>query len=261
VTQILVRVHPKYVLVLSDYLLTMPDGSVFADDATKMVFYEGSLILAYTGLARIGDEDTGLWIARTIAKYPSPHEALPGLAADLNARWPSLNVTDNRLTIMGAGAAPSDDGPASYIVKLSNCDLGQTGSDREFRYDGFTVPDDEIQMLVGGRPLRDSKSLFRNLLRAEDHNVSVLGKAELTARFIREQNDRRVGRDFLVTAGWKERLLERRTLVLSGGDLSAHHIAGFLPEDGRPEWRTAWMVSGGAVGLGGGGAAEAGPGM
>ena len=101
-TQIIALVEPDGMVLAADRRLTWPDGSLHDDDATKMILFQGQLLLAYTGLARIGHLDTGQWIAREISKFREASDALPALAERLTARWRSLRVTDARLTIVGS---------------------------------------------------------------------------------------------------------------------------------------------------------------
>ena len=104
-TQIIALVEPDGMVLAADRLLTFPDGSVHDHDATKMILFQGRLLLAYTGLASIGYVDTGKWIAQALSEYREASDALRALAELLTTRWRSLlGVSDDRLTVLGCGA-------------------------------------------------------------------------------------------------------------------------------------------------------------
>jgi hypothetical protein len=262
-TQIIILAEPQAVFVAADMLLTNPDGSVHREDATKMVLFEGRLLLAYTGLARVGATDTGAWLANALRDYRLGSEALPGIAEKLNRRWRSLRVVDDRLTISGIGAAYFDGDPRTYFAEVSNAYAGLPT--HEFRWRVSEIEPNRRAVMVVGQPLaeepeedrRRTNRLLRTLRTLSVRQVGAQERGRILALTIRDTatSNRLVGADVLVGASSIENMLAARGMVLSRGDLRHTTVSTFIPAE-KPQyrhWKTMWLVSGGTTLIGGGG--------
>jgi hypothetical protein len=83
-TLIITAVADDAVAQVSDRRLTLPDGSVFSDDANKAICIacaDARVSLAYTGLARIGDTPTDHWLVDLLTETKSAQKPFPDLLA------------------------------------------------------------------------------------------------------------------------------------------------------------------------------------
>lgn len=74
-TLVLSIATPKFAVQVSDRRLTWTDamgGIRIADDeANKQTVFHNRMVFAYTGLARIAEKSTDVWLAHTLAESPS----------------------------------------------------------------------------------------------------------------------------------------------------------------------------------------------
>lgn len=257
-TQIVALATSGLVVVATDRRLTYPDGTVADDQATKLVLFGGRLLIAYTGLARIGHVSTGEWLSRSLANHALASEALPALTQALNKRWLSLRgVTDERLEIVGVGAAHFDGEPRTYALGLANHGLGQEGVG-EFRCHYESVDPDGAMVCVAGQPMPAGRRerMLNELEHARGSVESTVGVIAAAMSDTARGNDR-VGKDLLVGISSQRTMLSACTMVVSGGSPFSVHISAFLPDgnaDG-PRWHSMYMAGGGSVMIGEGGEA------
>lgn len=70
------------VIQVADRRLSRPDGSVFDDDYTKLVCWNTSFTVGFTGLARIDPaqkKSTSEWLAETLCDYASFEDGVDAL--------------------------------------------------------------------------------------------------------------------------------------------------------------------------------------
>jgi hypothetical protein len=223
------------------------------DKATKLILFGGRLLIAYTGLARIGHIGTGEWLSRSLADYALASEALPALTQALNKRWLSLlGVTDERLAIVGVGAAHFDGEPRTYALELANHELGQQGVG-EFRCHYEPVDPGSAMVRVAGQPMPDGRQeqMMDELGRAGGSVESIVAAIAAAMSDTARENDR-VGKDLLVGISSQRTMLSASTMVMSGGSPSNVHISVFLP-DGNPggsRWHSMYVAGNGNVMIG-----------
>ncbi len=252
-TQIVALATPELVVVATDRQLTYPDGTVADDQATKLILFGGRLLIAYTGLARIGHVGTGEWLSRSLANHSLASEALPALTQALNKRWLSLRgVADERLAIVGVGAAHFDGEPCTYALELANHGLGQQGVG-EFRCRHEPVDPDEAMVRVAGQPMPDGRRerMIDELGRARGSVESTVAVIAAAMSDTARGNDR-VGKDLLVGISSQRTMLSACTMVVSGGSPFDVHISALLPDGnaGGSRWHSMYMASGGSVAIG-----------
>lgn len=254
-TQIVAVIEPELRILATDRLLTYPDGRVHDTDATKMILFEGCLLIAYTGLAVLGNDDTGEWIARALADYRLASDALPGLTDKLNAVWPTLpRVTNDRLDIFALGVGHVDGQPCTYHAGVTNYPP-QPG---RFRWGVTRVPDGSRELRTFGQPLPDvrGKRLIRDLGHLDKRGIGLGARIRIVAQAIRDtaETNNYVGADILMCVTTATAMWKRTTMVVSGGSPRDAHISLFVPgtAPASPQWKTMWMVAGGGVAIGGG---------
>ncbi len=71
-TLILSAILGPYIIQVSDRRLTLPNGSIFDDEANKAIFLEGRMAMAYTGLASINNQRTDKWLAQALLNSQTP---------------------------------------------------------------------------------------------------------------------------------------------------------------------------------------------
>jgi hypothetical protein len=125
-TLILNAVVGDYAVQVSDRRLTLPNGTVYTDDANKAVLFCSRMAFACTGLGRIGEHSTDHWLMQALvnARTASLSEALHSLAAQGTARLRKLGLPKvyKRLAFAGIGWAllPEAEFLSPVICSVSN---------------------------------------------------------------------------------------------------------------------------------------------
>lgn len=98
------------VIQVADRRLSRPDGSVFDDDYTKLVCWNTSFTVGFTGLARIDPaqkKSTSEWLAETLCDYASFEDGVDALRYWASGQIGQLPTgkgwEDKRLGIIIAG--------------------------------------------------------------------------------------------------------------------------------------------------------------
>jgi len=126
------------ILQVSDRRLTKSGRKIVDDKCTKLVFWNNSFTVGFTGLARIDRmqrKPTAEWIAETACDHKRFEHGAEALRAEaekrvsqLPQRWP-----DRRLAIVVAGF---DERPIPLVAVVSNFDT-ETGYSKD--QDTFTI--------------------------------------------------------------------------------------------------------------------------
>ena len=172
-TLILNCLTDDYVLQVSDRRLTFAGGSrsgqVMDDDRNKAVVWNGIIAFAYTGVTPVDDENTDIWLTRTLidaAKAGLSLELPPLLsflrdsATSAFARLARLHGRTFHHTFVGIGWAQRDQGQIlPFICSISN-ELDENGSwlaqaQTTFNWRGHAVSgsDTLLQFSSAGQPL------------------------------------------------------------------------------------------------------------
>jgi hypothetical protein len=105
VTLILACLSHQRIVVAADRRLTLPDGSLYDDDANKAIFYEGRIALAYTGLARLDGADTADWLAARLAQHDTIEAAMESVASEASQALTQATASDKRVAFLAFGWA------------------------------------------------------------------------------------------------------------------------------------------------------------
>jgi hypothetical protein len=213
-TLVLTLATPDVVIQVADRrLVNALTGETMSDNTNKSVSYCGSTSFAYTGLAKIGRDQTDEWLASTIASQPSMFEVLRMLANDASAAFGRIRVPDTRWkrhTFVGAGWATRAPGaPLSPCIwSVSNCvgldfmPLAEpTPEFRILTYECSGVP--FVLNSVGQSiPTSIKRELKKNIERCLSRQTSALPLAELMVRAVRNValTNSAVGRGLLISA-------------------------------------------------------------
>lgn len=87
-TLIITALADDAVVQVSDRRLTLADGSIFSEDATKAICIacsDARVSLAYTGLARIGMTPTDHWLMELLTEGRAANKTFPELLEALAA--------------------------------------------------------------------------------------------------------------------------------------------------------------------------------
>lgn len=114
------------VIQVADRRLSRPDGSVFDDDYTKLVCWNTSFTVGFTGLARIDPaqkKSTSEWLAETLCDYASFEDGVDALRYWASGQIGQLPTgkgwEDKRLGIIIAGF---DRRRIPLVAEISNFD-------------------------------------------------------------------------------------------------------------------------------------------
>ncbi|WP_204079014.1 hypothetical protein [Mycobacterium riyadhense] len=110
------------IIQVSDRRLTWPDGTVFDDDYTKLVCWNQTFSVAFTGIARVDRrlrKSTSEWIAEMLSDYLIFENGVRALCADAQDRVRRLNWDDKRLAIVIAGFDGRD---VPLVAQIANFD-------------------------------------------------------------------------------------------------------------------------------------------
>lgn len=226
-TLIITCVAEREIVQASDSFLTMPDGSLFQDDAIKATFYCGHVVFAYTGLAVINDEDTGMWLSARLAEAPDGtiFDVLDFITERATADVAKTKASNKTLAIMGAGwyEEPAkrthyvdESGPAAevwmmpFLCSVANFDNWEPHSwtskpDDVFRPWVTPRPDgSNMAWRADGIPLDDTERppLHHTLSAIANRGLGAKEIAPVLVKQIRDISirDRRVGGGILVTS-------------------------------------------------------------
>lgn len=107
---------------VSDRRLTWPDGSVVDDDYTKLVCWNGTFSVAFSGIARMDrqlQKSTSEWIAEVLSDFVIFENGARALCADAQERVGRLSWNDKRLAIVIAGF---DSRKVPLVAQIANFD-------------------------------------------------------------------------------------------------------------------------------------------
>lgn len=106
-TQILNVVTRDWIYQASDRRLTFLDGRLADEDQNKIVFFEGRLALAFTGLAKIRSQTSDRWLASTLQRSSSDSlsDALETVRSEATKTFCAFGTTlrQQRLAFVGVG--------------------------------------------------------------------------------------------------------------------------------------------------------------
>lgn len=117
------------VIQVADRRLTWPDGSVADDNYTKLVCWNQTFSVAFTGIARIDRrlrKSTSEWIAEVLCDYTIFENGARALCRDAQDRVKRLGWKDRRLAIVIAGF---DERRVPLVAQIANFDTGSGISD------------------------------------------------------------------------------------------------------------------------------------
>jgi CxxC motif-containing protein (DUF1111 family) len=127
VTLVLGYLNTDHAVLAVDRRITM-GGEPIDDSRAKSLFWENSLMVAFTGLAELGvrREETMRWLAGTLAPYSPPttldlHALGRSLASIASATRASDR--DRRIALLGLGY--TDSGPTYFLVSNMHADTGE----------------------------------------------------------------------------------------------------------------------------------------
>lgn len=219
------------VIQVADRRLTWPDGTVADDEYTKLVCWNETFSVAFTGISRVdrrGHKLTSDWIAELICDYVSVERGVEALRRDAEARVARLRWPDKRLAIVVAGfdyrcvpivaeianfdtsSGALHDGP-QFIARWAHFQLGRRTGAHAI---GAPVRGIEQKLL--------NRYIPRVLLKDEDngHNRAIKLLVE-NQRRVHEQN-RTVGEDAQAVTISRERGAFMGVMSnLDGTDISA----------------------------------------
>jgi hypothetical protein len=218
VTLILSCLTPEYVLQVSDRRLTMLDGSVRDDDATKAVVFELQVAFGYTGLAELPRSQaarqrwprqganwvpTNEWLAEVLAIAGQEGDPITRLAQETVAslRRATYRVRDpmvRRIAFIAVGwtQVPPDGDDQPVLFTLSNLD---DPSQLTSRLETLGRRVSAVHSsLAHESTLRDS--LERGIAKCVRHRTGPAAAGRLLVEAIRDvaARDKTVGRGLLV---------------------------------------------------------------
>lgn len=227
-TLILTLVTQDFVIQASDRRLSSTDGDLFEDEENKAICYNGNMLLAYTGLARVDRKSTAEWLIGALSKLRDLDHLfkdLPGIAGRqfIRIRRPRQLQPDEwrrarRTSFVLAGYAEwrgagapiptRSDRATPTIISISNAEgtdgAWQSEATRHFTARGTMLSaDTPLIIRASGQPLtaREERRLRRQLHTCIVHTNYPESAARLLARQIRDVSERNtgVGRSVMVT--------------------------------------------------------------
>lgn len=186
------------------------DGSIeLRDDLTnKAVLYENRATLAFTGLAKLENETTDLWIAQRLASTPNLNDGLEKLTSDLTTLFRRRPYRGQPHSIVITGwKRNGPDEPTAFSGLVSN----QFEIGKGWRHTPSTEFDWFVQMVQPDLPTlvfapdlvprRAAKSLYRKLLRVKSRGLNIANAVGLIADEIRSISEYRptVGPELMVS--------------------------------------------------------------
>jgi hypothetical protein len=234
------------IIQVADRRLSRPDGSLFDDDYTKLVCWNNSVTVGFTGLARIDraqKKSTSEWIAETLCDYASFENGISALGYWASGRITQLptgkNWEDKRLGIIIAGF---DHRKVPLVAEISNFRPGQpiSTNQNEFRsYQHRRAPGHSTTFHIAGGPLTQkwqANLLLQyapRILKQPDGITRAVRLMVALQRKIAEENSG-VGRDAMAVAIPRERAhnivasnLDAPTLNTVGTNFSYFDDAGY----------------------------------
>lgn len=218
-TLILTCISETFVLQVSDRRLSLPNGSVYDDEANKALQY-GVLCMAYTGLGELLRMPTDIWATEALRSAANVPDGLRRLAEQATgdmqryAKVRRIRKRDRLLAFVGAGWMVSPRGLAPFAFWIANC-VGRRGmwltSPRaEFRFTAAALPERKTaEVFVAGQLLGRTPAgheAKRNALRGEVGRRLSRGEgpeqvADVLAAAIREVavSNERVGASVMIS--------------------------------------------------------------
>jgi len=251
-TCLLSVVTPDALIQISDRRLTLPDGTMFDDNANKVILFDGRMAIAYAGLSQIVGVQTDLWLVRVLTNPPirSLARAIYAIRDRATAafrgwaRRPS-DKAHHRLVFSFIGWARLPDRPDLHVVVgfISNCH-DRDGTLQPTARDDFSIYRETLEpgrfhgMLAPAVPLSTAeydRLVERNQTaeNLEDHVVNLVTAVREVAL-----RDTSVSTNVLavtIPRAVVEQTDGRRMIVLAGSPLTLDVIGSlYFPDKEAP---------------------------
>ena len=224
----------EYLVQVSDRQLTWLTSSgadrLADDDSNKIVLFCGRMAFGYTGLAKLENMKTDLWLTKILAesKCVSGSDACNVIRSRATEVFQSLPYSHNFMqhAFVGIGWTISDPkGPFRPIVCVISNAIDTTGAwlaeaREDFRLMYRVLPDSEaFQLNCTGAEINEalSKELLRTLKKIVKRKVGPAAIARVLVDVLRKvaTKDTRVGENLLIVSMPKIEISQRNMLYVS----------------------------------------------
>jgi hypothetical protein len=200
-TLVLTCMASEWAVQVSDRRLVRSTGqstTIVTEEANNAIVYHEKFAIGYTGLARLGGQQTDDWIARQLVQHPTVEAGILGLAEAATAAFKKvLGVPPafrrHAFVIAGFGFIDKTSGPVPLLFRVSNA-LDQRGNWLVLPKPAFEVKAERLPptlpfaIVATGQVLlpETQKWLKRWVGRAVEKNASPAAVARLMARAVWE---------------------------------------------------------------------------